>query len=270
MGNLRYTAFVTLKQLLRWYLGCWFISKSILVSIQPIDFSNMLCNHPKNWFLVQITGLSSALKMVMAVGRYQLYWVSKVVSSWLWRCLLWAALGFLTALQISMVCCHDWYYGPFDADVMLLLLLEATDQILKVVCAAGSTLSMDWLGLTGTSLKHVLHQDKAAFIRLTGISVLQSVASAIVAPSLRSLSTSLGPHLAFPFQIFFAKLETCCWNAIFLGKLNELRHGCCDQTVMLDCWCFCNQELDCQASSWLAVPLDWVSLQAVLPKQCIL
>jgi hypothetical protein len=64
-----------------------------------------------------------------------------------------------------------------------------------------------------------------------------------------------------------------------LGKLNELRHGCCDQTVMLDhwcfcddswCWCFCDQELDCQASSRLAVPLDWVSLQAVLPKQCIL
>ncbi len=66
------------------------------------------------------------------------------------------------------------------------------------------------MGLAGTSLKHVLHQDKAAFIRLTGISVLQSVASAIVAPSLRSLSTSLGPHLAFPFQIFFAKPEACC------------------------------------------------------------
>jgi ABC-type uncharacterized transport system fused permease/ATPase subunit len=47
------------------------------------------------------------------------------------------------------------------------------------------------LGLTGTSLKHVLHQDKAAFIRLTGISVLQSVASAIVAPSLRNLTAKL-------------------------------------------------------------------------------
>jgi hypothetical protein len=45
--------------------------------------------------------------------------------------------------------------------------------------------------LNGTSLKHVLHQDKVAFIHLTGISVLQSVASAIVAPSLRSLSTHL-------------------------------------------------------------------------------
>ena len=39
-----------------------------------------------------------------------------------------------------------------------------------------------WLG---TSVKHVLEQDKAAFIRLTGVSVLQSAASAVVAPSLR-------------------------------------------------------------------------------------
>jgi ABC-type uncharacterized transport system fused permease/ATPase subunit len=45
--------------------------------------------------------------------------------------------------------------------------------------------------LNGTSLKHVLHQDKVAFIRLTGISVLQSVASAIVAPSLRNLTAKL-------------------------------------------------------------------------------
>ncbi len=39
------------------------------------------------------------------MGRYQLYWVSKEVSSWLWHCLLWAVHGFLTALQISMVSC---------------------------------------------------------------------------------------------------------------------------------------------------------------------
>ncbi|KAL0908268.1 hypothetical protein M5K25_022756 [Dendrobium thyrsiflorum] len=39
--------------------------------------------------------------------------------------------------------------------------------------------------LNGTSVKYVLEQDKAAFIRLTGISVLQSAASSIVAPSLR-------------------------------------------------------------------------------------
>lgn len=45
--------------------------------------------------------------------------------------------------------------------------------------------------LNGTSVKHVLEQDKAAFIRLTGISVLQSAASSIVAPSLRYLTAKL-------------------------------------------------------------------------------
>lgn len=41
------------------------------------------------------------------------------------------------------------------------------------------------LNYAGTSVKYVLEQDKASFIRLTGISVLQSAASSIVAPSLR-------------------------------------------------------------------------------------
>nr|XP_029122470.1 ABC transporter D family member 1 isoform X2 [Elaeis guineensis] len=45
--------------------------------------------------------------------------------------------------------------------------------------------------LNGTSVKYVLEQDKAAFIRLTGISVLQSAASSIVAPSLRYLTAKL-------------------------------------------------------------------------------
>ncbi|PKA66791.1 ABC transporter D family member 1 [Apostasia shenzhenica] len=45
--------------------------------------------------------------------------------------------------------------------------------------------------LNGTSVKYVLEQDKAGFIKLTGISVLQSAASAIVAPSLRYLTAKL-------------------------------------------------------------------------------
>ncbi|KAG1369924.1 putative ABC transporter D family member 1 [Cocos nucifera] len=45
--------------------------------------------------------------------------------------------------------------------------------------------------LNGTSVKYVLEQDKVAFIRLTGISVLQSAASSIVAPSLRYLTAKL-------------------------------------------------------------------------------
>lgn len=45
--------------------------------------------------------------------------------------------------------------------------------------------------LNGTSVKYVLEQDKAAFVRLTGISVLQSAANSFVAPSLRYLTSKL-------------------------------------------------------------------------------
>nr|KJB44204.1 hypothetical protein B456_007G239200 [Gossypium raimondii]KJB44205.1 hypothetical protein B456_007G239200 [Gossypium raimondii]KJB44206.1 hypothetical protein B456_007G239200 [Gossypium raimondii] len=45
--------------------------------------------------------------------------------------------------------------------------------------------------LNGTTVKHVLEQDKAAFIRLIGISVLQSSASSFIAPSLRHLTARL-------------------------------------------------------------------------------
>ncbi|KAJ3683851.1 hypothetical protein LUZ60_014078 [Juncus effusus] len=45
--------------------------------------------------------------------------------------------------------------------------------------------------LNGTSVKFVLEQDKAAFIRLTGISILQSAANSFVAPSLRHLTARL-------------------------------------------------------------------------------
>lgn len=45
--------------------------------------------------------------------------------------------------------------------------------------------------LNGTTVKHVLEQDKAAFIRLIGISILQSAASSFVAPSLRHLTARL-------------------------------------------------------------------------------
>ncbi|KAL8188587.1 hypothetical protein R6Q57_029875 [Mikania cordata] len=45
--------------------------------------------------------------------------------------------------------------------------------------------------LIGTTVKYVLEQDKAAFIRLIGVSVLQSAASSFVAPSLRHLTARL-------------------------------------------------------------------------------
>lgn len=45
--------------------------------------------------------------------------------------------------------------------------------------------------LNGTTVKFVLEQDKVAFIRLIGISVLQSAASSFIAPSIRHLTARL-------------------------------------------------------------------------------
>ena len=38
---------------------------------------------------------------------------------------------------------------------------------------------------SGTTVKLVLEQDKASFVRLIGLSVLQSAASSFIAPSIR-------------------------------------------------------------------------------------
>ncbi|XP_065875932.1 ABC transporter D family member 1 [Euphorbia lathyris] len=45
--------------------------------------------------------------------------------------------------------------------------------------------------LNGTTVKYVLEQDKSAFIRLIGVSILQSAASSFIAPSLRHLTARL-------------------------------------------------------------------------------
>ncbi|KAI5008934.1 hypothetical protein ZWY2020_009982 [Hordeum vulgare] len=45
--------------------------------------------------------------------------------------------------------------------------------------------------LNGTTVKLVLEQDKVAFVRLVGVSVLQSAANSFVAPSLRTLTSIL-------------------------------------------------------------------------------
>lgn len=55
-------------------------------------------------------------------------------------------------------------------------------------------------------MKHVLQQDKAAFVRLVGVSILQSAASAFLAPSLRFASFIFIQFLTFlalysPFKV---------------------------------------------------------------------
>nr|CAB3479540.1 unnamed protein product [Digitaria exilis] len=66
----------------------------------------------------------------------------------------------------------------------------------QLLAVAVLVFSRTWISdriasLNGTSVKYVLEQDKAAFIRLTGISVLQSAANSIVSPSLRNLTSRI-------------------------------------------------------------------------------
>ncbi|KAL8167833.1 hypothetical protein V2J09_009332 [Rumex salicifolius] len=66
----------------------------------------------------------------------------------------------------------------------------------QLLAVAILVLSRTWISdriasLNGTTVKFVLEQDKAAFIRLIGVSVLQSAASSFVAPSLKHLTARL-------------------------------------------------------------------------------
>ncbi|GAA0146240.1 ATP-binding cassette [Lithospermum erythrorhizon] len=66
----------------------------------------------------------------------------------------------------------------------------------QLLAVAILVVSRTWISdriasLNGTTVKFVLEQDKAAFIRLIGVSVLQSAASSFIAPSLRYLTALL-------------------------------------------------------------------------------
>uniref|UniRef100_A0A0R0HLA9 ABC transporter D family member 1 n=1 Tax=Glycine max TaxID=3847 RepID=A0A0R0HLA9_SOYBN len=66
----------------------------------------------------------------------------------------------------------------------------------QLLAVAFLVVSRTWVSdriasLNGTTVKFVLEQDKASFIRLIGLSVLQSVASSFIAPSIRHLTARL-------------------------------------------------------------------------------
>ncbi|XP_062230488.1 ABC transporter D family member 1-like [Phragmites australis] len=66
----------------------------------------------------------------------------------------------------------------------------------QLLAVAVLVFSRTWISdriasLNGTTVKFVLEQDKAAFIRLIGVSILQSAANSFVAPSLRTLTAKL-------------------------------------------------------------------------------
>ncbi|CAI9109451.1 OLC1v1009273C1 [Oldenlandia corymbosa var. corymbosa] len=69
-------------------------------------------------------------------------------------------------------------------------------QGLQLLAVAVLVVSRTWISdriasLNGTTVKYVLEQDKASFVRLIGVSILQSAASSFVAPSLRHLTGML-------------------------------------------------------------------------------
>ncbi|KAK9950345.1 hypothetical protein M0R45_005839 [Rubus argutus] len=66
----------------------------------------------------------------------------------------------------------------------------------QLLAVAFLVVSRTWISdriasLNGTTVKFVLEQDKASFIHLIGVSVLQSAASSFIAPSLRHLTARL-------------------------------------------------------------------------------
>ncbi|MED6148441.1 ATP-binding cassette sub- D member 1 [Stylosanthes scabra] len=66
----------------------------------------------------------------------------------------------------------------------------------QLLAVAFLVVSRTWVSdriasLNGTTVKFVLEQDKAAFIRLIGLSILQSAASSFIAPSIRHLTSRL-------------------------------------------------------------------------------
>lgn len=66
----------------------------------------------------------------------------------------------------------------------------------QLLAVALLVVSRTWISdriasLNGTTVKYVLEQDKESFIRLIGVSVLQSAASSFIAPSLRHLTSRL-------------------------------------------------------------------------------
>nr|XP_027079292.1 ABC transporter D family member 1 [Coffea arabica]XP_027079293.1 ABC transporter D family member 1 [Coffea arabica]XP_027079294.1 ABC transporter D family member 1 [Coffea arabica]XP_027079295.1 ABC transporter D family member 1 [Coffea arabica] len=69
-------------------------------------------------------------------------------------------------------------------------------QGIQLLAVAVLVVSRTWISdriasLNGTTVKYVLEQDKASFIRLIGVSILQSAASSFIAPSLRHLTSML-------------------------------------------------------------------------------
>ena len=74
--------------------------------------------------------------------------------------------------------------GTNTSELVSHVLSYAISFVHDYICTNSDRQCLDF---KGTTVKYVLEQDKAAFVRLIGVSVLQSAASSFVAPSLRYL-----------------------------------------------------------------------------------
>ncbi|KAL9377881.1 hypothetical protein Peur_029216 [Populus x canadensis] len=87
--------------------------------------------------------------------------------------------------------------------------------------------------LNGTTVKLVLEQDRASFVRLIGVSVLQSAASSFIAPSLRHLKTLLA--LGWRIRLTQHLLKNYLRNNTFYKVFNMSRKNIdADQRITHD------------------------------------
>jgi len=99
--------------------------------------------------------------------------------------------------RVPHILCHPRPLPPRVAAMLKILVPKLLDkQGGQLLAVAVLVFSRTWISdriasLNGTTVKFVLEQDKAAFIRLIGVSILQSAANSFVAPSLRTLTTKL-------------------------------------------------------------------------------
>ncbi|KAG2615837.1 hypothetical protein PVAP13_3NG049812 [Panicum virgatum] len=99
--------------------------------------------------------------------------------------------------RVPHILCHPRPLPPRVAAMLKILVPKLLDkQGGQLLAVAVLVFSRTWISdriasLNGTTVKFVLEQDKAAFIRLIGVSILQSAANSFVAPSLRTLTAKL-------------------------------------------------------------------------------
>ncbi|KAJ0039996.1 hypothetical protein Pint_26589 [Pistacia integerrima] len=117
--------------------------------------------------------------------------------------------------------------NPCVADLLWTSLLLAFQvptvfdkQGAQLLAVAFLVLSRTWISdriasLNGTTVKYVLEQDKASFVRLIGVSVLQSAASSFIAPSLSSPRAGNYPSLCI-FAVLLLMIDFLLFGTLHL------------------------------------------------------